>query len=36
MPEQIYVPHPVDTSQVSLDDLQPLLEALARNALAPV
>jgi hypothetical protein len=32
MPDQTYVPHPVDTSHVSLDDLQPLLESLARNA----
>ncbi|MFY9803438.1 MAG: RyR domain-containing protein [Candidatus Acidiferrales bacterium] len=27
-----YIPHPVDTSQISLAELQPLLEALARNA----
>ena len=32
MPNQPYVPHPVDTSQVSLAHLQPLLEDLARNA----
>jgi hypothetical protein len=32
MPNQTYVPHPVDTSQVNLDDLQSLLEGLARNA----
>jgi hypothetical protein len=32
MPDQTYVPHPVDTSHVNLDDLQPLLENLARNA----
>jgi len=32
MPDQSYVPHPVDVSQVSLEGLQPLLEGLARNA----
>jgi hypothetical protein len=32
MPDQTYVPDPVDTSQVNLDKLQPLLESLARNA----
>ena len=32
MPDQAYIPHPVDTSQVNLDDLQSLLEGLARNA----
>jgi RyR domain-containing protein len=32
MPDQTYVPHPVDTSQVSLDGLQSLLEGLAHNA----
>jgi RyR domain-containing protein len=32
MPNQTYVPHPVDTSKVSLDRLQSLLERLARNA----
>jgi hypothetical protein len=32
MPDQTYVPHPVDTSQVSLDGLQSRLEGLARNA----
>jgi hypothetical protein len=32
MPDQSYVPQPVDTSHVSLDDLRPLLESLARNA----
>jgi RyR domain len=32
MPDQTYVPRPVDTSQVSLDGLQALLEGLARNA----
>ena len=32
MPDQTYVPHPVDTSQVNLEDLQSLLEGLARNA----
>jgi hypothetical protein len=32
MPEQPYIPHPVDTSKVGLAELQPLLEDLARNA----
>jgi RyR domain len=32
MPDPSYVPHPVDTSKVSLRELQPLLEQLARNA----
>ncbi len=32
MPDHTYLPHPVDTSHVSLDELQPLLESLARNA----
>lgn len=32
MPAQPYIPHPVDTSKVSLAELQPLLEDLARNA----
>lgn len=32
MPDQPYIPHPVDTSKVSLADIQPLLEDLARNA----
>ena len=32
MPDQSYVPHPVDASRVSLEGLQPLLESLARNA----
>jgi hypothetical protein len=32
MAEQGYVPHPIDTSQIKLDDLKPLLENLARNA----
>jgi hypothetical protein len=32
MPDQTYTPHPVDTSQVSLDNLHSLLEGLARNA----
>jgi RyR domain len=32
MPEQPYIPHPVDTSKVGLGELQPLLEDLARNA----
>ncbi len=32
MPEQAYIPHPTDTSHVSLSDLHPLLEDLARNA----
>jgi hypothetical protein len=32
MPDQTYFPHPVDTSQVNLEDLQSLLEGLARNA----
>ena len=32
MADPTYVPHPVDASRVSLDELQPLLESLARNA----
>ena len=32
MSNQPYVPHPVDTSHVNLEDMQPLLEELARNA----
>lgn len=32
MPEPAYIPHPTDTSHVSLSELQPLLEDLARNA----
>jgi RyR domain len=32
MPDQPYIPHPVDTSKVSLAELRPLLEDLARNA----
>jgi hypothetical protein len=32
MPDQTYVPRPVDTSQVNLEYLQSLLEGLARNA----
>jgi hypothetical protein len=32
MAEQAYVPHPIDTSHIKLDDLKPLLENLARNA----
>jgi RyR domain len=32
MPDQPYTPRPVDTSKVSLADIQTLLEDLARNA----
>jgi ryanodine receptor 2 len=32
MAEKPYVPHPIDTSKVSLHEVQPLLEDLARNA----
>ena len=32
MAETTYVPHPLDTSHVSLRHLEPLLEDLARNA----
>jgi hypothetical protein len=32
MPDAMYVPHPVDTSKVSLREIEPLLEKLARNA----
>jgi RyR domain len=32
MPDQGYIPHPVDTSNISLAGLKPLLEDLARNA----
>ena len=32
MANAAYVPHPLDTSKVSLDHLQPLLEDLAKNA----
>ncbi len=32
MAEATYVPHPLDTSQISLAHLEPLLEDLARNA----
>lgn len=32
MAEKPYVPHPIDTSQVSLGEVQPLLEDLAKNA----
>ena len=32
MAETPYIPHPIDTSQVSLSEVQPLLEDLARNA----
>jgi hypothetical protein len=32
MAEKPYVPHPIDTSHVSLSEVQPLLEDLARNA----
>jgi hypothetical protein len=32
MAEATYVPHPLDTSHISLAHLEPLLEQLARNA----
>jgi hypothetical protein len=32
MAEEPYVPHPIDTSNAKLDELQPLLEKLAQNA----
>jgi hypothetical protein len=32
MANAAYVPHPIDTSQVSIEHLQPLLEDLAKNA----
>ncbi len=32
MTEEPYVPHPIDTSHIKLDELRPLLEKLARNA----
>ena len=32
MAEKLYIPHPIDTSHVSLSEVQPLLEELARNA----
>jgi RyR domain len=32
MTEEAYVPHPIDTSHIKLDELKPLLEKLARNA----
>lgn len=32
MAEATYVPHPLDTSHISLGHLEPLLEDLARNA----
>jgi hypothetical protein len=32
MAEHAYVPHPIDTSHIKLDELKVLLEKLARNA----
>ncbi len=32
MAEQVYVPQPIDTSHIKLEELKPLLEKLARNA----
>jgi hypothetical protein len=32
MAEEPYVPHPIDTSDIKLDELKPLLEELASNA----
>lgn len=32
MADQPYIPHPVDTSKISLAGIHPLLEDLARNA----
>ncbi|MGA8034915.1 MAG: RyR domain-containing protein [Candidatus Acidiferrales bacterium] len=32
MADTAYVPHPIDTSQISLAHLEPLLEQLAKNA----
>ncbi len=32
MADTAYVPHPIDTSHISLTHLEPLLEQLARNA----
>lgn len=32
MAQDPYVPHPIDTFKITLDELQPLLEDLARNA----
>jgi RyR domain len=32
MPDQPYIPHPVDTSKVTLAGVDPLFEDLARNA----
>ena len=32
MADAPYIPHPLDTSKIELDELGPLLEKLARNA----
>jgi hypothetical protein len=32
MANAVYVPHPIDTSHVSIEHLKPLLEDLAKNA----